>query len=248
MINKNIILLVGILFIFSLPFALGDNNIAVTSCTFATGSGWYCEYGQWQHPLWSFSGQNCSQYSSQIGGVSCCPQETDICYQDGTCGGYAKYCFQYNTSYSCEHASPTAAKNSVEEDTNLTCGELNYFNITCSDYIECSCKWNSINKTCTDVAKPIRWCGGIETTNPGECTWNPDAIVNNCNNTLDNILVTKTTVWAGSPPTPSFCQKNERQYQCPPTAKLPFFGNLMLFVSVCLIIAIYFFRIAGKRE
>jgi len=221
---------------------------------FNTG-GWYCDTdnGNWVYPAHtnetgSFPEQivknNCSKYASENNNVSCC-KIYQGCNSDGICSGWSKYCYQYDNEYSCNWGTPQIVS---MNNMNHTCGSVAVKD-GCATIYQCRCLWDkaSNSKTkCMDVLNIITDYVNSSCTSPlgtNTCTWSTDILENNCNNSLNYIRVSKTATWSGTNETrPAGCVNMERQDTCPITMKLPFFGNFMLFVSICLIIAIYFFK------
>jgi len=217
---------------------------------FITGTGVCNDRGWWDNGT-DYVKDNCSYKAAENNGIACCPGYMG-CNLNGTCSGWAKYCYQYTNQESCDWGSPKIIS---MNNANYTCGET-ILNGNCLNTYQCRCKWEK-NK-CMDVLKIIidanpdkdpNTCEGRGTNST--CTWNTDILENNCNNSLNYIKVSKTASWVGTPPAvrPEGCKNMIRQDTCPLTAKLPFFGSLMMFVSICLIIVLYFFKniIRDKR-
>lgn len=231
----------------SVSFVLAENPSGEADTTWTTG-GWWCD-ADTDHAYWKNGGSkvtnNCSKYASVNNNVSCC-QDYKQCNPDGTCSGYAKYCYEYNNSNSCNWGIPKIV---YMNNMNYTCGTTSAPDSNgCVKTYQCVCKWNSTStstKKCTDVLNIVT----ATTTNPtascegsGTCTWSTEIIANHCNDSLNYVGVTKKASWSGTNSTrPAGCKDMERQDTCPITVKLPFFGSFMMFISIFLVIVIYFF-------
>jgi len=228
--------------------------ISLTSFSFVSASdsgeasqdfnlgGWWCDNGDWRNGGSKVS-NNCSKYVSDNDG-GCCPDYKQ-CNQNGSCSGYVKYCYEYKSEFNCNTGTPFIV---TMNNVNFTCGGSS-LNGSCRTTNACSCKWNT-NPTatikCQDVFSIVKTpanCDG----GGGSCTWSSEIITNNCNNSLNYIFVEKKANWSGTGVRPSECKDTNRTDTCPITAKLPFFGNFMLFVSFCLIILVYLVKEIRKQ-
>lgn len=214
----------------------------------------------------------CDQYSADIGGQSCCPG-IQVCNAgaggDGTCGPQsAGFCWQYLDQSTCETALVGVGESSVIDDSGnpLVCTH------TPSDYCDgveltgCNCRWDSAAGQCLSNTNVTVFCESGETFDRGSCSWQVLSIQNNCNTTLNNIILSKISEWAsagtGAPLVlndgttvpagyfidgPDWCNDAERTYQCPSAVRLPFFTAFNFIIAIALLIGIYTFYICKKQ-
>jgi len=212
--------------------------------------GWWCNAdGVWQNGSNTndIVTNNCSKYASENYGA-CCPGYKE-CLSNGTCSGWAKYCYQYTTENGCNTGGFK-----ITSMNSHTCWQT-VSEGNCFKTYGCSCKWNSTSNSsnkCMDVLSVItdQDQGKAEKCENGTstCIWSTDILENNCNNSLNYIKVSKTAIWSG-PGTFEGCTNMTRQDTCPITTKLPFFGSFMMFISTLLIIVVYFFKdIRGNKK
>jgi len=209
---------------------------------------WYCDTstitGTWRRPGFSSISNNCSKYASLNDGLACCPSYQQ-CNQNGSCSGNVKYCSQF-ADWACNTGTPQIV---FMNNKNYTCKESIGPDVNhCTTTNICHCILNLTATThCQDVFSIVK--SGAGCTGGGDCTYSSE-IQDNCNNTLNNRIVTKIAHWtpvAGETGINPDCQSIVTTEICPVTAKLPFFGNFMMFMSIFFIIVIYLFRIKKKQ-
>jgi hypothetical protein len=215
----------------------GAVSTGETSNSFSINQ-WYCDNGVWRKPGSASVSNNCSKYVSYNDGAGCCP-DYNQCNQNGSCSGYVKYCYEYKNEFNCKIGTPFVV---TMNNVNFTCGASS-LNGSCRTTNTCSCKWNSTATIkCQDVFNIVKTPSGCD-GGGGSCTWSSDIINNQCNNSNNYVEVTKRAFWSGTDVTrPAECEDVVRRDICPITAKLPFFGDIMMFISVCLIAAVYLFK------
>jgi len=235
-------IIILLMFLSSFSFVSAANPFGEATEVFITGV-WVCNDKGWWDNGTDYVKNNCSYKAAENNGIACCPGYMG-CNLNGTCSGWAKYCYQYTNKESCDWGAPKIIS---MNNVNYTCGET-VLEGNCLNTYQCRCKW--ANNKCMDVLNIIidqnpekSNCDskGIN----GTCMWSIDILENNCNNSLNYIKVSKTASWFPETPPPirpEGCKNMTRQDTCPLTAKLPFFGSIMVFVSICLIIVLYLFK------
>jgi hypothetical protein len=246
-----VVSLILLMFLINVGFLSAANPSREVNESFITGV-WACNDQGWWDNGTTYVKDNCSYKASENNGIACCPgyQECNI---NGSCSGRAKYCYEYTNEYSCNRGEPKIISlNKV----NYTCGftDQHIDSDGCIKTYQCRCKWdpNSKSKTpCVDVLNVIPATADLEkictVTDMSTCEWSTDILENNCNNSLNYLLVSKIAKPSGPAP-PEGCTNITRQDTCPITTKLPFFGSFMMFVSICLIIVIYFFKSKNDKN
>jgi hypothetical protein len=225
------------------------NVMSVWKCEADTDGSYY-----WTDDKYTVR-NNCSYKQGELG-YSCCPSGK-YCSSDGSCRGYARYCFQYTSKSSCENYVNYVPDTSVS--SKALCGiKQNYYlgnDRYCSNMTNCLCKWNSSSDECVEGINYTRTCWTVDddpdiitSQEYGECLWSSQ-ITNNCNNSNNNILAQKRALWVNNITSkPEWCKDSQTIYQCAVTEKLPFFDNLGLIIAIILILAVYFFVLQKQKK
>jgi len=258
MLARSLFLVVGIMFISLASISFISAGFGQeTSQVFNLG-GWWCDNGIWKNPgndttPSSFLIGNCSKYASENNNVGCCSGNQE-CNRDGSCSGWIKYCRDYSNQYSCDMGLPKVGyMNNVDYLCDASSAIVDQDGCVTTYY--CKCKWDTATSKCMNVldiiTAPIPPSAPSCTTSGGvsSCIWTSSVVENHCNDSLNYILVERKASWLGSESTrPEGCKDVTREDTCPITTKLPFFGNFMMFISICLIIMIYFFKDITEKK
>jgi len=269
------ILLIGLMFLIPLVSAQTSYSES-TDVTFTVG-GWSCDSSDTDARWVNGNDEilitnNCDLYSAEAGG-SCCPGNS-VCNVDGTCGpSTADYCWQYTTEVSCDLASLDAGVISVSDDSGnpVICTDVP--SDVCEggrDRTACNCLWiledssDEDSGQCASNSNVTTFCPSGQEEEKGSCSWTVLEIDNNCDNSLNNLILTKVAVWraagTGGPQVfsgdeyniddfyaqPGSCADVERIYQCPSSTALPFFTMFNLVIALSMISLIYAFYIRKK--
>ena len=202
-------------------------------------------------------GNNCSFKEKELGD-SCCPVGK-ICGPDGSCTGYASYCFQLKNKASCDLFVTHVPENSVNPSLCIAGPRYKSGDLYCSNVSSCFCKWDPISNKCGEGINYTKTCWKVNSTGDpdivntdyGECSWTTTEVIDNCNNSLDNMITKKKAVWIskdGITPQPAWCVNTEKSYQCVNTEKLPFFDNMGMIAVIVIIIAVYFYVLRRKKN
>jgi len=118
--------------------------------------------------------------------------------------------------------------------------------------ISCDCAWNSSSNIC--YAAPtytfINNCS-MSCARQGSwlCTFTSSPLINKCNSSLNIMELDSVAQWTGnSSCIPSSCANHVAYYPCPNTAKLPFFDNSGLVLTVLAIILIYLYLMYLRKH
>jgi len=199
---------------------------------------------------------NCSFKQKEFG-FTCCPTGK-TCSSDGTCKGYANYCYQYTTQSSCERFVNYVPEKSVGSVCNIKQYYPGSSSKYCSNMTNCLCKWNTNLSKCVDGVNYTNVCwnvnnnGELDITNAdyGECLWATTEVIDNCNNSLNNLVTKKKASWVSQTGAvqPAWCKDIEKSYQCVITEKLPFFDKISVIIVIILIIAAYFYVLRKQKK
>lgn len=197
---------------------------------------------------------NCSKFAT----AGCCPSSKPYCWTDGRCHVEGKYCSNYDTAASCNGASGDADLFGVGRsyaflDSSI-CGPRESFyssDILCTNITFCGCIWQ--NNECEEIANFTSVCDdgtpGGKKTSYESCSWSSVVIQDNCNTSLNNIIVTSKANFTGSLTSQTLLRKScvdvPGTFECVSTEKLPFFGFFNFAISLISILGIYF--IINKR-
>ena len=254
----------------------GNHNLSLTM-TYIAGSAeisesanrnfkveslWDCssDGSYWTNDRYEPVRNNCSYKQNELG-HACCPASTK-CSSDGSCKGYASYCWQYPDKSSCELFINYVPEKSVSSASSI---KQNYYfdsatNKHCSNLTSFLCKWNSSLNKCVEGINSTKSCWKInsageveEITNEdyGECLWSITEVVDNCDSS-NEMVTKKKALWVSKDSTvsiqPDWCKDMEISYQCALTEKLPFFDNIGVIIAVIFIIFIYFYALRRQKK
>jgi len=262
---------VGVLVLFLFP-VVGAQNVGDAGVIFSV-SGWECQAGN-NTAFWVKQGStpvnasnNCALYKNETNGQACCPGSLSC---DGTtCGEpQVSFCWQYVNEATCGNAVLGVGETSVIDDTgdSVICTQTPSNVCDGVDLVGCTCKWVTVSGQgqCTSSANVTTFCRSGEIIDRGVCAWEVAEIKNNCNTTLNNIVLSKIANWApagtGAPlilpgnlpvdddffAQPGFCANALRTYQCPSVVRLPFFTAFNFFLALAIISIVYF--LAGRKD
>ena len=258
--GENFILFFGVIVLVSLGFGIVFAASGETIVNFET-SGWQCvkntTYSSWVNGAnvipYTSGSYNCSLHSSDIGGA-CCPGG-QVCNPSGSCGPQnSDFCWQYSSPETCKNALLGIGETSVIDDTGdptiCSVGPIYVSGgVQCVNSTGCSCKWTS--GACVSNADVKTICANNVTTNRGVCWWDVTDIEDNCNSTLNTMLLKKQANWEaailGVDLQPSWCADVDRIYQCPANVRLPFFTGVN-FLLTLLFVALGYTIYSLKRK
>ena len=206
---------------------------------------------------------NCSFKQDELG-YACCPPDKKCFEKDGTCRGYASFCFQYPDKSSCELFINYVPEDSISSGlckiTNQTY-HIENTNKYCSNMTNCLCKWNTTLSKCVEAVNFTNLCWYVDPNSGevddiinedyGECIWATTEVTDNCNNSLNNMVTKKKATWVSKDnvtPKPAWCKDIEKSYQCVLTEKLPFFDKVGLIIAILLIIAAYLYALKRQKK
>jgi len=238
-------------------------NISKTiNRNFKIESLWDCssDGSYWTNDRYEPVRNNCS-YKQQELGHTCCPAGKK-CSSDGSCKGYANYCWQYPDKSSCE-----LFLNYVpEKSATLACSikqdyvKNNITNQYCSNLTSCLCKWDSNSSKCVEGINSTKVCWQINSNgeveditneNYGECLWSTTGVVDNCNSS-NEMVTKKKALWVSknnaASNQPDWCKDTEVSYPCVITEQLPFFDKIGLIIAILLIIFAYLYVLRRKEK
>jgi len=230
-----------------LTFTQGSTtNTGEAGVSFKTQGGWACNATQ-TTAFWVRGSEridatkNCSLYTSRFY-PSCCPTGNAACENNICGGGEKKYCWEFNTSSSCNSASSTIASASVPDSS--ICGSQTSFvedSMYCFNVPNCRCKWDSNSSKCLASVNYTKNCitedGTLITLPIGECSWTT-SIEGDCSKD-DSIFVKSIASWTPPGNAPAWCTNGSNTYLCPATAKLSFISEISLIIAIILIVAVY---------
>jgi hypothetical protein len=192
---------------------------------------------------------NCSQYLVS----GCCPTGKSYCRDDGKCYEGGNFCQNYNSPSSCSGANSggdefgsAVGKNSVANSS--VCGASNsyYYEsaVLCSNITYCGCIWQ--NNQCKAIANATKICDDSTRTSYGYCTWTTLPLQDNCNNSLNNLVIRSTANWTGAAnsqtPAKLSCIDVTKTLECASVERLPFF-TFFNFAAALITITIAYFII-----
>ncbi|MBM3247640.1 hypothetical protein FJZ17_03835 [Candidatus Pacearchaeota archaeon] len=242
------------LFLFSLSFVFAIQG--TSSVTFNTG-GVYCSKtnasSSWINAtsgavLAANSQDSCNKYAVPGYISSCCPSDM-TCNASansgaGQCIPSKTYntCSDYLDSASCNLDDLKLGNKSV--GSNVSCGIKGYtiLGVYCVNVTQCKCIWDS--NRCKALANYTTTCEDNSGGSRGYCMWSSSVIENNCNTTLNNLVLRSKAEWKYGMRNDALaratCLDETRNYPCSNTAKLDFMSSWGYFILVVLIILVYF--------
>jgi hypothetical protein len=232
-----------------------DRNFKVESLWDCSPDGSY-----WTNDRYEPVRNNCSYKQKELG-HACCPAGKK-CSADGSCRGYASYCWQYTDKSSCELFINYVPEKSAGSACNI---KQDYYkdsstNQYCSNLTSCVCKWDSNSNKCIEGINFTKLCWRINSSfdveqiineDYGECLWSTIEVIDNCNSS-NKMITKKKASWVGknnivsSPP--DWCKDIEISYQCVTTEKLPFFDKMGVIITIIFIIFIYFYVLRKQKK
>jgi hypothetical protein len=182
---------------------------------------------------------NCNAYGS------CCPTGQTCNLTSGKCGlTYTARCSDYVSASSCNSDILKAGLNRLD---NSDCGYGPLSPTSCRNFTNCSCIWNATRSSCDEKKEKLNVCL-TGTTSNGYCQTSVQILEDNCNSSLQNMIVNSVGSWIGSGVPNVDCNSSQSTYACVYTAKLDFISDISVFIIVLVIILVYFWLIRRRKS
>jgi hypothetical protein len=213
---------------------------------------------------------NCSLYY-QPGYIGpCCPSDQQCNVSKPINQGCYYWpvtrCDQYLDRVTCNADTQDVGEDSVGDPANCNTnsavftynGNLTaYRGLRCTNSTSCECDWNGTS--CLAVKAESMNCrnrsapNGNAREDTGQCVYSVSLLQDNCNTTLNNIIIKSTATWIKIGPLENLerkaaCQNITRTYPCVATAKLDFWTNMGLVIVILILVGFYIYLVMKRKK